>query len=148
MRCPDCNKFVSLDFSDPEVEGELAVDSDGLVTAEVHLTRTCADCCTALKEAQLSMESRLTGDAASRLAAHLEAHRQADEGKGEGSGEAWELSVENDGVEPIEESGGRFKKSYFGATVTFTIKCSCDDEWSVSGTLDGKVAAADMDELV
>jgi hypothetical protein len=145
MRCPDCNKFVSLEMSDPEIDGELAVDEDGHVTGEVHITRTCADCCTALKEAQLSLEGDVTGVASTDLGAHLAAHQEAADNKKEL--EWWELSVENDGVDPIEETGGRFKKSYFGATVSFTIKCSCSAGFAVSGTMEGKIAAGEMDEL-
>ena len=55
MRCPDCNKFVSFDEADPEVN-TLGIDEDGQVNAEVRIVNTCADCGTELKEITFEME--------------------------------------------------------------------------------------------
>jgi hypothetical protein len=126
MRCPNCNKFVSLDFSEPEVEN-ISVSDDGSVTAEVRIVRTCADCGDELKTASLSLEVQVD--------------------VGDHSGEGHELEVEEDALEQIEEGGGRYKKSYFGARVDFTVSCSCG-KLSVSGGMEAKVAASGMDEMV
>jgi hypothetical protein len=118
-RCPETNKFEGLEFNDPEVD-EIEVDEAGNVTASVRLERTCNGCGEIAKEATLDMESDACCDEAAK---HLKT-----EGK-------HQLSVESDSVDQIEEGGGRYKKSYFGATVSFTIACSCKDKepWTASG---------------
>jgi hypothetical protein len=64
MRCPDCNKFVSFDEADPEVN-DLDVSDNGSVTASVRIVNTCAECGTELKEAMLELEE------SPDLAAHI-----------------------------------------------------------------------------
>lgn len=65
-RCPDCNKFVSLETQEPEVESlELDVvrNADGpvglLVTAEIKIIRACQECGTEIRTATLSFEQDL-----------------------------------------------------------------------------------------
>ncbi len=48
-RCPDCNKFVSLEEVEPEVN-TLEVDEEGIIEADVRIVNACADCGTELKE--------------------------------------------------------------------------------------------------
>lgn len=128
MRCPDCQKFVGLEFQEPEVQS-LEV-SDTSVTANIRIVRNCADCGNELKEATLEMEQDLEQEALDHLATPGE----------------HELSVDEDSTEGLEEGGGRYKKSYFGATVQFTVRCSCG-EFEFSGELSDKVPASGMDEL-
>jgi hypothetical protein len=135
-----------MDMADPEVEGELEFDlTTQTVTGTVQITRTCAECGTTLKEAQLEMESELTGDAAKLLEAHLQTHGEY--AKAHDGTEMGEFEVNEDSVDSIEESGGRYKKSYFGATIHYTITCSCDKNFSVSGSMEDKVSASQMDEV-
>jgi hypothetical protein len=126
MRCPDCSKFVGLDMADPEV-GDLEVGEDGTVTCEVRIVRTCAECGQELKEANFSLEAQVP----------VEGHE----------GEGHELSVEESSVEPIEEGGGRYAKSYYGATVNATVTCSCG-KFKEDVELSDKCSASGMDELV
>lgn len=51
-RCPDCNKFVSIDMAEPELDLELG---DGEVTGSVRLVQTCAECGTELAETTLEI---------------------------------------------------------------------------------------------
>jgi hypothetical protein len=146
MRCPDCSKFVSMDFSDPELQGELEFDeAAGLVTGTVRIERTCAECGTTLKEGELELEGELEDSDADRFDAHLKAH--AEHSKIHGGSVLGEFGVEEDGIDPIEEGGGRYKKSYYGAVVNFTIKCSCDPNFAVSGSMEDKMPASAMDEV-
>lgn len=55
-RCPDCNKFVSFEEVEPEVNS-LEVDSSGYVTAEIRIVNECADCSTELREANLDLSA-------------------------------------------------------------------------------------------
>lgn len=124
MRCPNCNKFVSLELGEPELQ-DISYDR-GVVTISVRIVRTCADCGEELKEAILDMEHQCEIP---------EEYQSAD------------LGVEEDGIESTEEGGGRYKKSYFGAIVTF--KVTTDDGKEVyTGETSDSVAASYMDELV
>jgi hypothetical protein len=130
MRCPDCQKFVSLEFQDPEVDGlEIA---DSTVSCTVRLVRNCGECGQEMKEANLELSTEI----------------EVPEGH---SGKGHELEVEETSVDQIEEGGGRFKKSYFGATVSFAVKCSCQPASSkplLSGEMSDKIQASGMDEMV
>ena len=66
-RCSSCNKFVSFDESEPEVNN-LEVDEDGHVTAEVRIVNACAECGEELTEANLEAEA----DHADEVAKHRE----------------------------------------------------------------------------
>lgn len=133
MRCPDCSKFVSMDFSEPEVD-DIQVTEEGEVTASVILTRTCADCGGDLKTAQLEM----TVDLGKECEEHVNKEGE----------EVHDLEIEAGDVNQIEEGGGRYKKAFYGAEVCFTITCACDKEWNVEGSMSDKVAASEMEECV
>ena len=125
MRCPSCNKFVALEFQDPELI-DIDVDADG-VRAEVRIVRCCAECGDELKEATLNL--------------YYEWWKEFDEEHGD-----HDLTVEETGIEPLEEDGGRYAKSYFGANVQFTVTCSCGQCFSAE--MEEKIAASYMEELV
>ncbi len=59
-RCPDCNKFVSLELEDePEVEVvqcEDTGDGKAILTLTVILNKVCAECGTALKIGQTDVD--------------------------------------------------------------------------------------------
>ena len=127
--CPSCNKFASLNFEDPELE---SLDiNDGVVSMHVTITRSSECCSETVKTASLEAEQDLSDE----LKEHLE--------------EGHELSVEEQGVDPIEKGGGRYQASFFGATVSYTVHCTCqksEDEPLHSGTLEDEVAASAMEE--
>lgn len=146
MRCPTCEKFVSMDFPEPELDGDLDIDAEsGLITGTVQLKRDCTECGETLKEATLEMETELDGEAGMLLEAHLAGHRERDAKPG--VARAGELEVELDSIDSLEEGGGRYKKSYFGATVHFTVTCGCDSTFTLSGSMEDKVQASGFDEV-
>ena len=57
------------------------------------------------------------------------------------------LSIEEDGIEQIEEGGGRYAKSYFGVKVNFMVSCSCQKDVIYAGEMQDKIAASHMDDL-
>ena len=132
MRCPDCSKFVSMETEIDEPTIDL---NNTTVSCEVHISRNCADCGTELKSADLSLECDLI-----EVCADLAGCFNADGTEKEGH----DVTLEEDGVEPLEEGGGRYAKSYYGASVNFSVKCSCGKEASTSVT--DKVAASDFEE--
>jgi hypothetical protein len=139
MRCPDCNKFVAFDEADPEVDS-LEISEDGAVTVGIRIVNTCADCGTELKEAMFELEEE---------AAIPDGH--LDEGH--------ELMIQECGSERTQRSGyikkgvfvpagGRYAKTFYGASVDYEITCSCGEMEPVQGTLMDDVQASSMDEMV
>ena len=64
-------------------------------------------------------------------------------------GEGHELELHVGDCTQLEEGGGRYAKSYFGAEVTFDVRCSCQKDTDAAlyeGALSDKVAASEMDE--
>jgi len=140
MRCPDCNKFVSFDEQEPEVES-IEINEDGGVAASVRIVNACADCGTELKEATLDMEWEPPDGT---LKDHI--------------GKDHELSVGENGCERTSRSGylkkgvfvsafGRYAKTFYGAEVEFSITCSCGKLEAVEGSMADDVQASGMDEL-
>jgi peptide subunit release factor 1 (eRF1) len=131
MRCPDCNKFAAFEEADPEVE-DIGVEQSA-VTAHVRITNNCADCSLELKEATLEMDS----DVIEELSQHEEQ-------------EGHTLTVEEDESERTMrvEGKGRGAKTFYGARLTYTVKCEkegCDFEHS--GELTDDVQASAMEEV-
>jgi hypothetical protein len=152
MRCPDCNKFVSLEMQDPEVS-DLSVeylpshDADNepihefCITGTVRIVRCCAECGQEMKEAQLDIEQTVElGEEVDTKGAHdweeFARTHDLDDARVDDS----------PSVDQIEEGGGRYAKSYFGAAIHFEVFVGdtvvATVEWS------DKVAASSMDELV
>lgn len=145
MRCPDCNKFVSQELQDPEVNN-IEINEDGNVTAEVRICAACADCGTELKEATLDLEK----DFGDELKEHL------------GGSPSHELSIEEDGVSSIDDykrtdrhgkpiKNSRYMTHLYGATVSFKVTCSCQAEGAepiFCGDVEDTIEAGGMDELV
>lgn len=122
MRCPECNKFATMEMQDPEVDGE-EYSSSG-ITASVRIVRTCADCSTELKEATFDVEKDVD------FCSDDDEHEVT-------------LTYE---AQPLEEGGGRYQKAFFGATITFHLQCTCGRQIEVPWS--DKIAAGSMDECV
>ncbi len=135
-RCNDCNKFVGLETQDPEVD---SIEVDGeQVNVTVTITRACAECGTEMKTASLEFSDTFEGPDPEDAVKDKDA---ADDEKPE-----HDLEVEENGVEMIEEGGGRYAKSYYGATVEYTVTCSCGCGFEHSGSASDKIAASAMDD--
>lgn len=150
-RCESCNKFTALVFEQPEeesfeVEGLDQISEEGAVTATasatIRISRNSECCGDTMKEATLEMSEEFAIDH-DKLVEHLV--------EKEGGGWAWkegcELVAKNENPEQVEEGGGRYAKSYFGASIAYAVQCECGkgDELH-EGTLEDKVAASAMDD--
>jgi len=175
-RCPDCNKFVSYDDGDVDVQSE-DVES-GEVRVEVRIVKTCAECGTELKEANFDLESDFTDGVAKHLAERKEAladaitdaQRKAQlactacAGKPsehctcqtaareavEDAHEECELEAEVEAeMSSRTEGKGRGLKTFYGYHATVTLKCSCGGIEAHRGgnEHDDDMQASQMDEL-
>lgn len=133
MRCPDCNKFVSFEDGEPEVES-IDVDDAGGVTASVRVVDTCAECSTELREYTFELE----GEPA------FEDGKDHDEHGG--------MEIEHDDPERTERMSGdaktpfRYRKRFIGVIVHYTVTCECGATYE--GDLADDVQASSMEELV
>lgn len=136
MRCPDCQKFTSMEEpqceweSGPDVEASKQEDGsfDISVTGSVRVVRNCADCSTELKTATLEMDDTIT--------------ITAEEAGADTTEEDFE--VDADDPEGSESGGGRYKKNMIGATVAYRIKTG--DKTVYEGTWQDSIPASQMDE--
>jgi hypothetical protein len=53
-RCPDCNRFVSLEMEEPEIEA-CDVDPGGELEITARLVKVCAECGTEIRECYLEI---------------------------------------------------------------------------------------------
>jgi len=149
MRCPDCNKFVSLD-TDQEPELNVDVGEDGTINGDVRIANACADCGTELTE--YTFDVNTTCEEAN---AHVQKAREEAETAETAGIDSWpegtdkpthELSLENEEAERVErqEGKGRGTRTFYGWTGRCTIVCACGEHWDVE--LDGdEVQASAMD---
>lgn len=148
MRCPDCNKFVSLEMQDPEVNVQLEIappDKDGTwvgadifhLSGEIRIVRACAECGTELKEYTFSLdETAEWGEGLDVLTLPgLEPLKVRVEDA--------ELEDDDGEIEQVEEGGGRYAKSFFGAASAWNIQVDGTTVARVTWT--DKVAASEME---
>ena len=128
-RCPSCNRFVGIGLAEPEVDNldadipDLALPEEGVLTGEVRLVKTCAECDEELEEANLSIEEEFTL-------------------KHEGGCEGGGLTAEGDLVSSDRvEGAGRGAKTFYGAKGTVTVSCSCGAEVEVKVSVEEQASA-------
>jgi hypothetical protein len=124
-------------MQEPEVN-DLSLDAEGgMVTADVRIVRNSECCGDEMKEYTFYTEAELDKETAAKVNEIAEKAKQ--------KGEEADFDVEEDGLDTLEEGGGRYKKSYYGYTLTVAIK----HEGVTLGTVEltDKCAASEMDEL-
>jgi len=137
MRCPDCNKFVSLELGDVEdIEVNLRDQRAGgglaSLIVEARIVRTCQECGTELKEASFEMEADATAD----LTAHEQNCMKRE----------YESSADLSTSER-SEGKGRGMKSFYGVEGDAKIVCACGDEVGEYPVAD-EIQASAMEEMV
>jgi len=144
MRCPDCNKFVS--FDEPQCELQSVDVSGEEVTAQVSIRLNCAECGNTLKDAEV--------EALATIVHTCEADGKPDEGWKEGDEQ---FEVENDGEpegcdryqdkdrhgKPIKSS--RYMKHFYGFTLETGLHCcKCGENFGIN--LEGEEQAGSFNE--
>jgi hypothetical protein len=155
-RCPDCNKFVSLDSEqDPEVS--IDVDGEGHVTGSFSIMNACQDCGTEMFTSEFDVNvsaSDITrGEDEKTLESFLsECKAKAEEiEKNPDHGEDLEveLEVEESDMERTSrsEGKGRGTRTFYGARVGFTVKATFRGVTSeFEGSVEDDIQASSMDQ--
>lgn len=148
-RCPQCNKFVSLEIQDADlVDADLSVFTPGesaTVEATVTMQLACMDCGDVLSEADVSGSVDLDG---SDLMAGVDSDDPHTHDYEVGDYEA----VIEDRFETKTGDGrrithSRYMKHLYWATVTVTLRCAaCDHEITVEVVTD-EAQGADFMEV-
>lgn len=114
-RCPECNKWVSLETKEPEVN---SVDIDELtISTEVRVVRNCVDCDTEMKSMDFNTEKEIEDES------WLEVHGPNEDGKyPEGHGD---FKISEGSSSMAESGGGRYAKNMIGYDLTVTVTCKC-----------------------
>jgi hypothetical protein len=144
MRCPGCNKFVSYDEPQCEVQ---SVEVDGnILRASVTVQLNCQDCGGTLKDAEIEAEAEIEHECAE----DAEKNKEWKDGDNE-------FEVENDGDaegtnrtetkdrhgKPIKSS--RYMKSFYGFALDSGVKC-CKCNETVSVHLEGEEQVSSFNE--
>jgi len=117
MRCPDCNRFVSYD--EPEAEVDSYNFSEKQLTAEVRIVLKCAECGEELKEATKTFEKEITCPECG--GSNLECDNIDSNGDSR-------FEEKDDKGKPIKNS--RYLKTFYIANLVIEMSClDCEHEW-------------------
>lgn len=144
MRCPDCNKFVSYDEPQADVQS-VEIDGDS-VRANVSVQLNCQECGSTLKDAEIEDERSIDHKCA-ELATSDSDFKEGDEqyeieNDGDAEGTSRIQSTDRHG-KPIKSA--RYMKSFYGFTLETEVKClKCGETFSV--LLEGDEQASSFNE--
>ena len=150
MRCEQCNKFVSYD--EPECEVNSVDLSGDMVTASVTVNLNCAECSQQLKTAEIEAENQVEHECLPEDKrpegqkgdeSYVEGEDQyevEDEGDAEGTSRT---ETKDRNGKPIKSS--RYMKTFYGFSMEVNIICRKCGE-SVSVSLEGEEQASAFDE--
>lgn len=141
MKCPSCNKFAALEMQDPEVnsveleltEGENGIVENATVSVEVRILRNSECCGDEMKEYTFNTDA----DVSDEIVEKMNEIRKTDPEAG--------FEAEEDGCDSTEEGGHRYKKSFYGYTLT--VKIVHGDQQLGTMEVTENVQASSMDEL-
>ena len=136
-QCPSCYKLCGLEMQDPEVNEVSLDDESQTVTYDVRIVRNSACCGDEMKEATFQGDVEIPSDLLAKMDAIKKKHPDV------------EFEAQDAGVTELEEGGSRYKKSYFGFSLTVAIVANVDGKEEGIGTVEvtDKVQASGMDEL-
>lgn len=143
MRCPDCNKFVSMENGDLEVD-ELSIDVDGTVSVSASLPRNCAECSTELKRGEFQTE-----DDAGISEAELECKFSKAPALTADDVSPHSFEIEELSNDVSESGGGRYAKNMVGFDLEYEVTCTNEEcDLKVKGAIGDAMQASSFDESV
>jgi hypothetical protein len=124
-------------MQDPEVNDVSLDEENESVSVEVRILRNSACCGDEMKDYTFNTDAELGADLVAKMAAIKKEHPDA------------EFDVLEGSCEQLEEGGHRYKKSYYGFTLTLEINAIVDGKADTIGTVEvtDKIEASGMDEL-
>ncbi len=138
MRCPDCEKFVSFDEPQCDIEDENITD-EGQISGSVHIVLPCGECGTELKETNLEFEAEIDHDCAEKGDAGFELTMDDPQPFDEYRGKD---KKKKDGT--VIKAPLRYQKHYYGAEISGTAKCNrCGIEIEFNTKVDEQGSAFD-----
>lgn len=152
MRCPNCNKFVSLETQDPccdeiDIEFSKTAADDGTftVTASGTTDRNCADCGDLMKQVSWDMEAEIElSDVKGFDELEDEAKKTLVEAIELGTAEH---KVEEQGTSAEESGGGRYKKNIITSTVEYFVEINYGElKLTQAGNMSVENAASEFEE--
>lgn len=150
MRCPDCNKFVSMETAEPQVDSietsfrrEGPLDGVFEINCSGQTERNCADCGTTLKSCSWDAEgeerlSDLEGWKDLSEKKQKEIIEKLEEGK-------IEAEINEDGTEANESGGSRYQKNMIESIVHYRMEIG-GEGLSIEGQVSSHNAASEFDE--
>jgi hypothetical protein len=159
MRCPDCNKFVSYDEPEVEVNSvDLEQTKDGVqATADLRVVLKCADCGTELKALDFNEDASADHTCPAAAEAKQKAEHPDEWKAGQEDGDKFDLEGDGNGdgtsrLETQDRHGKpiksrRYMTTYYGFTLEPDIRCRCCGE-QVSLTIEGEASASSFEEQV
>lgn len=133
MRCPDCNRFVSLD-SEVEPEVDVDINEEGQVTGTARMVNACGECGGELTEYTFDLDEE-----ADDATAHMESFPEDQRGKHKFTCEGSASRMDSFGK-------GSRPAHFYGVSVDILVKCECGKHESTV-TIEDQVQASDMDSL-
>lgn len=161
-RCTSTNLFASYDEAEAEVESEDL--ADGTLTAEVLVTRPCAECGEEMASYNFSIEFEvecptcgpecgghyqglITNDPAYTLPEGVLPSDKLPEGHDDEIVDVPLMEIDSSSADVSESGGGRYKKNIFTVAYTASVLCLCCNEtFEAEGT--DEAAASDFEVLV
>lgn len=142
MRCPDCNKFVSYDEPQCEVN---SVELDGsTVRASVTVQLNCQDCGNTLKDAEIEGESdfehECKGDTLPKFDKTGEQFEIENDGDAEGTSRTQDKDRHGKQIK-----SARYMKTFYGFDIQPEVKClKCGESFHVD--ISGEEQASGFNE--
>ena len=134
-KCPSCNKFAPVEQGDPELNLDLEeTEKGGRVTGDVRLVLNSGCCGDEMAEANL--------DVPDDDGVEFEHPLTSDDGK-------HEVEIHDESADAEDRYDGkpgtpsRYKRHYYGASVTLTLKCKCGWTKEVSFSVEEQASAFD-----
>ena len=145
-RCPDCNKFVSLEIGEQEVSNIDVSESDATLEATVMLQ--CIECGGDMKQWNINITTDLPEEAAAHQVDHPDHELEV---KADGEGEVSDSYRPRKAPKPRKDGSipkvpMRYQTHFYSFSAEATVKCSCGEEFDNISFSD-EIEASGMDEL-
>jgi hypothetical protein len=138
-RCNECNKFVSLDTE--QVEVDISIDS-AEITGDMRVVRQCAECGNEMTEGNFDVSITLDEDV-------LEKHKDEKHPELESMDDiSFEVEAKNEEGYEKNEEGGR-KRMLYGGRFEYIVTCSVEKcgEKVIEGEWYDCQPASDFDDM-